>query len=266
MTDRLAQETLHVVEQGRGDGAPIVLLHGFGGNAQVWADLQPSLAADRHTLAYDLPGHGRSLNAAGSARTGKMAGAVTQDLSRRGCERVHLVGHSMGGAVATLIALRAPQMIASMTLLSPGGFGPEINHRLLRRYANALDRDSLLAALENMFGWNCAIPETLVDAVLAERARPGAVEGLNRLLDGMLKQRDDALGQGTFGRSVLAQLAVPVSVLWGTQDRVLPTRQAHRLPPLFAAHVFEDTGHMLIEERGEAVLHLVRQTIRSAVE
>ncbi|MEM9107566.1 MAG: alpha/beta fold hydrolase [Pseudomonadota bacterium] len=266
MTDTPAQESLYAAEQGNSGGAPVVLLHGFGGNARVWADLQPALAPDRLTLAFDLPGHGRSLTAAGSERTGKMAGAVTQDLARRGFDRVHLVGHSMGGAVATLMALRTPRMIASMTLLAPGGFGPEINHRLLRRYANAEDRDALLAALENMFGWNCAIPEWLVDRILAERAQPGAIDGLNRLLDGMLKQRDSALGQGTFGRLDLAELSMPVSVLWGTQDRVLPTRQAHRLPPLFAAHVFEDTGHMLIEERGEAVLHLVRRTIRSAVE
>ena len=265
MSGKPLQDTLHAVEQGGVDGAPVVLLHGFGGNAQVWAKAQPHIAEHRATLAYDLPGHGRSLNATGSDRTGKMAGAVTRDLARRGIHRVHLVGHSMGGAVATLMALHTPQLIASMTLLSPGGFGPEINHRLLRRYAGARDRDTLLAALENMFGWNCVIPELLVDTVLAERALPGAVGGLNTLLDRMLRQRDDTLGQGTFRRADLARLNMPVSVLWGTQDRVLPTRQAHRLPPLFAAHVFEDTGHMLIEERGEAVVHLVQQTIRSAV-
>ena len=266
MKHKKRPDTLFAVEQGQGDGAPVVLLHGFGGNGQVWTAVQPDLAQDGRTLAYDLPGHGRSLHAAGSEKTGRMAGSITRDLAGRGINRVHLVGHSMGGAVATLMALRTPHLVASMTLLSPGGFGPEINHRLLRRYANARDRDALMAALENMFGWNCAIPQDLVDMVLAERAQAGAVDGLNTLLDGMLRQRDGEVGQGTFGRQTLAGLTMPVSVLWGTQDRVLPTRQAHRLPPLFAAHVFEDTGHMLIEERREAVVHLVRQSIRSAVD
>jgi pimeloyl-ACP methyl ester carboxylesterase len=264
VTQAVADQALHAVQQGRGDGAPVVLLHGFGGNAQVWTAPQQALAEHHNTLAYDLPGHGRSLRAAGSDRTGKMAAAVTQDLAGRGIGQVHLVGHSMGGAVATLMALRTPQMVASMTLLSPGGFGPEINHRLLRRFAGARNREQMLGALENMFGWNHAIPEQLVETLLAERALPGAVEGLNALLDGMLRQRDAEFGQGTFRRSDLARLTMPVKVLWGTQDRVLPTRQAHRLPPLFAAHVFEDTGHMLIEERGEAVVELVRQAIQSA--
>ncbi|MCP4318770.1 MAG: hypothetical protein GY789_22940 [Hyphomicrobiales bacterium] len=69
--------------------------------------------------------------------------------------------------------------------------------------------------------------------------------------------------QGTFRRNELAELPMPVKVLWGTQDRLLPTRQAHRLPPMFAAHVFENTGHMLIEERGADVVALIRQNIRA---
>ena len=256
-------ERLFAIEDGRGDGAPVVFLHGFGGQAEVWSQLQPALAEGVPTLAYDLPGHGRSLNA-GTERTGKMAGAIAGDLKIRGIDRVHLVGHSMGGAVATLIALRTPELVASMALLSPGGYGPEINHRLLRRFASATGSDEMLGALENMFGWNCDIPRSLVEALTASRAVPGAVGRLNAILDAMLKQRGSDLEQGMFGRDALAKLPMPVKVLWGTQDRVLPTRQAHRLPPMFAAHVFENTGHMLIEERGAEVVSLVRQNIRAA--
>ncbi|MCP4318771.1 MAG: alpha/beta fold hydrolase [Hyphomicrobiales bacterium] len=133
--DAVATEALFAVEEGQGESAPIVFLHGFGAGAHVWADVQNAFAGELHTLAYDLPGHGRSLNATGFERSRKMAGAITEDLAGRGVGKVHLVGHSMGGAVATLIALRTPDIVASMTLLAPGGYGPEINHCLLRRYA-----------------------------------------------------------------------------------------------------------------------------------
>ncbi|WP_419906108.1 alpha/beta fold hydrolase [Hoeflea sp.] len=259
-----AETRLNAIEDGRGGGAPLVFLHGFGLDAGVWSDMQSAFAGDGPTIAYDLPGHGSSHLGAGLEKTGKMAGAVTADLTRRGLGKVHLVGHSMGGAIATLIAMRTPGLVASMTLLAPGGYGPEINHRLLRRHARARTRDELLAAYENMFGWNSPVPERLVDNVFARRAEPGAIEGLCTILDTMLKPEGDDFYQGTFRRADLAALPMPVKVLWGTQDRVLPTRQAHRLPPMFAAHVFENTGHMLIEERPDAVISLIRQNIRSA--
>lgn len=226
--------------------------------------MQNAFAGDLHTLAYDLPGHGRSQNAPGFERSGKMAGAITSDIEGRGIGKVHLVGHSMGGAVATLIALRTPDLVASMTLLAPGGYGPEVNHRLLRRFASAATRNEMLGALENMFGWNSDIPDSLVDALVVNRKSPVAVDKLEIILDRMFKLRGIDMEQGTFRRSELAELAMPVKVLWGTQDRVLPTRQAHRLPPIFAAHVSENTGHMLIEERATDVVALVRQNIRAA--
>ncbi|MDA4847370.1 alpha/beta fold hydrolase [Hoeflea poritis] len=259
-----ADAQLHAVEDGRGEGVPLVFLHGFGASAGMWSDIQRAFAGDHATIAYDLPGHGRSMLASGLERTGKMAGAIARDLEQRGHGRVHLVGHSMGGSVATLIALRAPGRIASMTLLAPGGYGPEINHRLLRRYASAGTRSEMLAALENMFGWNNAVPDKLLDDLVAARGEPGAAEGLGVILENMLQRDGDDLYQGTFRRADLAELQMPVKVLWGTQDRVLPTRQAHRLPPMFAAHVFENTGHMLIEERPDAVISLIRQNMRAA--
>ncbi|MEX3011948.1 alpha/beta fold hydrolase [Hoeflea sp. TYP-13] len=262
--DATSTDTLFAVEEGQGNDAPIVLLHGFGAGAHVWANVQKALAGEIRTLAYDLPGHGRSINCTGFERSGKMAGAVTEDLAGRGIGKVHLVGHSMGGAVATLIALRTPALVASMTLLAPGGYGPEINHRLLRRYAGATTHHEMLGALENMFGWNAEIPAPMVEALVESRNIPNCVDKLKIILDKMLRQEGADLVQGTFWRGELAELQMPVKVLWGTQDRVLPTRQAHRLPPMFAAHVFENTGHMLIDERGEDVVSLVRQNIRAA--
>src|SRR5688572_13221988 len=85
-------------------GTPVVLLHGFGQNHTVWQPVLERLAGLRSTIAYDLPGHGRSLREPhGSAAVA--ARAVLADLSERGAARAHLVGHSLGGAAATLVAL-----------------------------------------------------------------------------------------------------------------------------------------------------------------
>ena len=255
---------LYAVEVGTGGLEPLVFLHGFGAAAFVWADLQREFADERASLAYDLPGHGRSLQADGIGGAGHMARAVTADLERRGITRAHVVGHSMGGAVAAKIALRTPALVASMTLLAPGAFGPEINHRLLSRYAAATEHDALLATLENMYGWNNPVPERVVSGLVERRNRRGATDCLASILSSILVERDDGVMQGMIPRGALAELAMPVKVLWGTQDRVVPTRQARRLPPLFAAHVFEDTGHMLIDERPAETARLIRQNIRAA--
>lgn len=247
--------------------ATVVFLHGFGGEGADWREIRRAIAgpsgAERPTLTYDLPGHGGSLLAGGAGGAGRMAKAVHADMEARGIGPVHLVGHSMGGAVAALIAMRAPRQVASLTLLAPGGFGAEINLPLLARYAEARTRETLTVALEQMFGWNREVPQLLLDQRLLARNLPGAVDALKSILPAMTAGEGLERRQGMLPREDLAKLRMPVKVLWGTQDRVLPTRQAHKLPPMFATHVFEETGHMLIEEQEEAVIALIRQNIRA---
>lgn len=243
----------------KGDGGPVVvLLHGFGGTHEVWTSIQDALSVDTRTIAFDLPGHGGSFDYPDAGRTMVAVGALLAEIGKREIAPVNLVGHSMGGAVAALAALENPSAVASLTLLAPGGFGTEINHRLLARYAAAHDADTLRMALENMYGWNKPVDEAEIERLMAMRARPGQVAKLVEISRGL--SRDGK--QGVIPRDRLATLDMPVKVLWGTQDRVLPTRQAHRLPPRFAAHIFEDTGHMLINEVPEDVLVLIRQNIR----
>src|SRR5690606_15372767 len=125
----------------------------------VWGAIQERLASEAATLAYDLPGHGGSFSYEGAGPAKVAATAILADLDARGVASAHLVGHSMGGAIAALMAIFQPQRVASLTLLSPGGFGPEINQRLLKRYAAAADEAALLLCLEAMFGWFSAVPE-----------------------------------------------------------------------------------------------------------
>jgi len=122
---------------GDASGTPILLLHGFGGRADNWSGLQKQLSAHKSTLAYDFPGHGGSLGFSEAGEPKIAVRAIIADLAFRNIKKAHLVGFSMGGAIASLVGLFAPDVVASLTLLAPGGFGPEINHRMLQAYARA---------------------------------------------------------------------------------------------------------------------------------
>ncbi|AXS42034.1 alpha/beta fold hydrolase [Breoghania sp. L-A4] len=246
----------HVVK-GEGAGAPVVLLHGFGGDALSWSNVQTALAGKRRSIAFDLPGHGSAVDWPEIGHAGLAAKAVSAGLDALGLERIHLVGHSMGGAIATLIALRAGDRIASLTLLAPGGFGFEINHRLLRRYAAAREEADIQILLEQFFGWECPIPRKLAAHIAKDRNSPGATEALQTIVDAII----DGDVQKVLPREKLAELECPVKVVWGTQDRVLPTRQSHGLPGVVATHIFERVGHMLQLEIPREVTKLILENV-----
>jgi pyruvate dehydrogenase E2 component (dihydrolipoamide acetyltransferase) len=234
---------------GQGD-VTLVLLHGFGGSHAAWDSTARDLADSAKTVAYDLPGHGRSLDAPGAGRANASARSILEDMAANSVHRFHVAGHSMGGAVAVLMALAAPGRVMSLTLLAPGGFGEAINGALLRRYAAAADETELAACLEAMSGPGAAIPLSGLRPQLAMRARAGQLESLGEIV-GMIA-RDDR--QGVIPRESLAGLSMPVSVLWGTDDPVLPFAQAMGLPPHFRLRPLPRAGHMLIEEAPQAVL------------
>lgn len=240
MDSRVHFVSLPYVERGSGEGAPIVFLHGFGGDASAWSAMQSMFESSRRTVAFDLPGHGKALGWPAIGNAAVSAKAVLASLDALSLEKVHVVGHSMGGAVAALVALKRPACAASLTLLAPGGFGPEINHKLLRRFAAATEAHEIEVLLEQFFGWEFDLPRMLARHVAEEHARPGASETLQAIAEEII----DGKVQKVLPLDELARLGMPIKIIWGTQDRILPTRQAHRLPGLMAAHVFERVGHM----------------------
>ncbi|TIW82680.1 MAG: alpha/beta fold hydrolase, partial [Mesorhizobium sp.] len=85
----------YAVEAGAGPRT-IVFLHGFGACREIWRDVMAPLAAEARILAYDLPGHGHSLQCEGMGGAKPAARAILADLAARQLAKVHLVGHSMG--------------------------------------------------------------------------------------------------------------------------------------------------------------------------
>ncbi|SMC62308.1 alpha/beta fold hydrolase [Rhizobium sp. RU36D] len=255
---------LHAIRRGDPQGAPpLILLHGFGGCAEAWLGIMDRLPADLPVIAYDLPGHGGSMASDGVGHAGAMARAILRDLRAQGIQRMHLAGHSMGGAVAALMALKAADQVASLTLLAPGGLGSDINHRALRRYGTATSIAQLRQALEPMIGFNAVIPEQALLRLWEARCVPGAAEALLDILQHITNATGEAVFQGVLPLDALRGLTMPLSLLWGTQDMILPVAQAQALEGRADIHILEGVGHMLIEETPDAVVAaLIRQLSR----
>lgn len=233
--------------------APLVLLHGFGGIGVAWEPVLRRLDPDLPLVVYDLPGHGSSLDADGVGHAGVMARAILGDLDRREISSFHLCGHSMGGAIASLIALKAQDRARSLTLLAPGGFGPEINHEALRRYGSAVGIEDLAMGLVEMSAPGSMIDAAGLERLAAARRRPGATQRLMEILTSFLVETDGRMGQGTLPLSSFEGLGVKTRLLCGTEDPILPVTQAKSIWATAEVTLIEGVGHMLIDEVPDAV-------------
>ena len=116
---------LRVLAQGEGDEV-LVLLHGFGGDAENWRFNLDSLAERAHG-ARARPARARRARPRRSATSARSSTAVADVLDARGIEKAHLAGHSMGGAGRRRAGAQRPERVQSLALVAPAGFGGEIN-------------------------------------------------------------------------------------------------------------------------------------------
>jgi pyruvate dehydrogenase E2 component (dihydrolipoamide acetyltransferase) len=237
-TVEVAAGTLRFLRQGEGD--PVVLLHGFGGDLEQWQLALPALADSHTAYALDLPGHGGS-----TKDVGDLAGALEQFLDAAKVGPAHFVGHSMGGLVAALVARRSPERVRSLTLIDSAGLGEEVNPDYLDGFVNAESRRELKPALEMLFADPSLVTRRMVDDVLKYKRIDGVTEGLRRLRDGLLADE----------RVDLAELDVPVLVIWGEHDRVIAR-------PPGEVRVIERSGHSPHIESAAEVNELIRDFVK----
>ena len=246
------------------DKQVVVFLHGFGGCAAQWDAMQKSIAPHCHTIAFDLPGHAGSLGHPDFGPPKVAAKAVIAELTNRGFSEWHLVGHSMGGAVSSLIALFAPDHVKSLTLLAPGGFGPEIDDVSLAEWSKAKTAADFQALLPRFFADGYSIPAEMIDMHVAQRQQDEAIEALQSIADQVFENGR----QGRLPLDAVIGGAYPVTLIWGTQDTIIPVSQARSLQDNadrgeLELIIVEGMGHMPAEEAPELVEKVILGNLKA---
>jgi pyruvate dehydrogenase E2 component (dihydrolipoamide acetyltransferase) len=257
---------LHRVWLREGTGDPLVLLHGFAAELNSWRPFCHAFnrvaPAGRGVLALDLPAHGKS--AAQPAGTlDEIVAAVDETLAAEHIAHCHLAGHSFGGAISLATAAYGPlahTKIRSLTLIAPAGLGPDSNAAFLRGITQASRRASFAAWLKELF----ADPSQMDEMFVATAEQQLSEEDVRARLAALAETFFPDGAQSLDLRSVLAALTIPVRVIWGLQDRILPARHADGLPGRVAVHRFARVGHLPQLEARDDVAAIVAQNIASA--
>lgn len=214
----------------RGSGEPYVLIHGIGSRAEVWAPVMDALAARFDVIAVDLPGFGRSPAQVDRPTVDRQTEAFAAWLRDEGLEGCHVAGNSMGGGISLELARRG--VVSSAVALAPVGFWTPgerawCQSSLARAAAQMRALHPLLPALvatapgRTAFGWQLygrpwAVPaQELLDTVEAALGAPAFPEALALFDDYTFHDAEELDG-------------MPITVAWGSRDRLLLSRQAHR--------------------------------------
>jgi len=248
---------LRYLRLGPRNGVPLLLVHGFGADLNTWMFNQPALAERYDTVALDLPGHGGSSKAVGADPWTALLGALAAFMAAAELSRAHLVGHSMGGALAMALAAAHPERVASLTLIAPGGLGPEINMGFIDGLARAQRRKEVKDALEQLVADPSAISRSMADEVLKYKRIDGVTEALTAIASALFPGGRQA---GNL-RDALTQATMPRQLIWGRQDRIIPASHAEGLPSGIAVHLVDGAGHLPHMEKSNEVNRLILKSL-----
>jgi pyruvate dehydrogenase E2 component (dihydrolipoamide acetyltransferase) len=242
----------------RSEGAPLVLIHGLCADLNGWRPLFRVLPGTRPALAIDLPGHGLS-PLGEDASFEALVEAARAVLIEEGATRAHLVGHSLGGAVAAALS-QAPGVEAlSLMLIAPAGLGEETNSAFFDGYLQADDEKSLTPWLNLLVSDPASLGAAMAPATLRQRAERPVVAAQRRLVNALLANRRQAIDI----RGCLAAPKAPVKVVFGLEDRITPAHHAEDLSPLVALHRFSKIGHLPHFEARREVARLIEELARA---
>ena len=269
----LGSDTLSVHYKEAGDpGRSLVLLHGFGASLFSWREVMAPLAASNQVIAFDRPAFGlteRPLRetwgtvsdwASGVPYSAQAQADLTIALlDERGMDKAVLVGNSAGGAIAMLVALEHPERVEALVLISPAVYNGGANWaaRLLLNTPQMQHIGPLIARRIQEWGDDFARsawhdPERITDAVWQGYLAPLQIQDWDRSL-WELTAASRQLGLA----DRLAELALPVLVITGDDDRIVPTEQSVRLAgalPNAELAVIPACGHVAHEECPQATL------------
>jgi pyruvate dehydrogenase E2 component (dihydrolipoamide acetyltransferase) len=244
---------IRYARRGASSGTPVLFVHGFGGDLDNWLFNIDAIGEKHPVIALDLPGHGQSEVRLPGTSLQALADFVGHFMTVIDVPSAHLVGHSVGGAIAAQLALSQPQRVASLSLIDSAGFGAEINTGYTEGFARAASRRELKPVLELLFKDPTLVSRQMVDDVLKYKRLDGVTELLESLNSGLFKDGRQAAQPGL----ALAGSGKPVLMVWGREDQIVPAAHAANAPPGAAVELFEGVGHMAQMERAGDVNRLI---------
>ena len=240
-----------------GQGEPVVMLHGWAMHSGVWRIFAKQLAVERQVTCLDLPGHGRS-EIVQPYTLELLVDKLALALPECSC---HLVGWSLGGVIALRLAEKYPHKVKSLVLIASNphflsthewlGVAPNI----LTEFANNIQKNAVVTLLRFMSLQVKGVPE--IKACLKqikEALHECAVPELEVLMSGLqILQTADL-------RSALSALALPVQMIFGGYDSLVPmsvSGQCKSLMPQIEVHIVAEAGHVPFISHPQQVLLLV---------
>jgi pimeloyl-ACP methyl ester carboxylesterase len=225
-----------------GHGEPLVVIHGGGGDARTWGKNIIELSEKYTVYAPDLPGYGGSQPLDGNYYIPELSDFLGSFASNLGLEKFYLVGHSMGGGVALDYALKSPQKIKKLVLVSSLCLGREIAFwvRLLSIRALLRSFGALTIGVLKSIKW---LAEHLNPAEFIMPLSPASMTVGGNITT--IKQQSLVL------ENRLSEVAVPTLLIWGSRDPIVPVRhayQAAKVIPDCQVKVFENRGHNVHRE------------------
>lgn len=274
-TIAIAGKTVHYYDT-QEHGAPIVLLHGLGDEADTWRHVIPALAPERRVIALDLPGFGGSELPKQACSGAVYAGVLAELLNALALPPVTLAGHSMGAAITLRLALAQPARVERLVLIAgslpiaeqPAPPSKAIAMMLIpgigERYYTGLRRslDDAEATLRPYYYDYDSLPAE-DRAFLRERvwARVWSDKQRSAFFSALRWMAIDGATRARSFRTRLAALHLPTEILWGVNDVVAPPSVAEDLTtvlPDARLTLIERCGHNVQQERPDLVISTLR--------
>lgn len=264
----VADDAYRTVFFDEGQGRTLVFVHGMGGNVTHWEYVLPELARGRRVAGLDLIGFGASRKPNVDYTIERMSDHLLSFLADRGIRKATLVGHSMGGTVAVMTALRRPDIVEGLALVGAAGLAPF--PAWMRWGSHLVLHDRLLYPLLR-HGYDWILDNVFVDPPQTNECvrhfRKDTLEDVSGIVPHL---RDFARVGASASRSIvhldlsnrLHELEMPVLAVWGEEDRLvrLPgVRDALDRIPRLRRLFLPRTGHMaMIERPGETIAEIER--------
>jgi len=242
-----------------GKGADVVLIAGIGDDHRVWGPVFDPLARYHRVTAFDNRGVGRSAIGEEPVTIAAMAADMLGLMESLGIERAHLVGSSLGGAIAQEVALTAPEAVASLVLVGAWGERDEHLTRAIRHIGYLLGTiEDPILAFEAVALWAYSgqahadgTVARLLEAALASDSPDQSLEDFERTTEALVEHD---LG------TRLAGIVAPTMVMVGSEDRLCPPRLGTRLAELIPGsrlQVLPDRSHQPFQEDPDRFIELV---------